>query len=782
MPDVIPADQVTSFFGVGQSSTPTADLPDVISASEASNFFGPSKTETPTANKPFRYDVPTIQSTTETSEQKNERIATSDAEIQKQAKKARSPLGFLANAGKAAGETIASAEVALGNTIAGTKNTNKNSQSYVDTLKTYDDSLVSLTKQIRAADQAGTDSTKLKQIYNDTADKRNQAQAEYEQMSGVTKKTTGQVLGELGGVALDTLSAGTYGEATKGAKAFSLLPKSPTIVKAAGTVAKDVVEGKILPETTGLFTKKGALNIAKGAANGYAYDVAGNAREGDTGTSVFKPGLGTIIGAGLPALFEGSQSVKNVTSRSKAIDSLEQKYEEIFSGTKTGKKRLDKSGVMTDLKNKAGTDGRTPQRVLAENGIIPEQSGTKFDTFGQAENFRQTVAPLQEANRAALAEVETGVPKTSLHEMEEQAVARAKSAENIDSGKAPGMEKEIRQAFADLRSVYGDEVSLTKLDEIKSARWKRAPFDSTRPLQSDANYTIAKTAQQKIEQVANDAGYGEVAQLNREIGDRLEAAKHLESLNGNTIKGGRLGKYVAGTIGATLGHTLPGKVLGWFGGNLVADILMSQSVAGPVKRLILNNLETKNPEAYAKAIAWLETQGAKRSQRLLLPAGRVAEETSPTLFVTPKGKTTPVMQEATDLVATESGNAKKPQFGKSKSYQGIYDEPYAKPNEMPVIKTGAKPKAPAGAMEQGSSSPTVYTPEPKPTVAPKPKKTPERYIAPEDLPVIDYGRPVKKGPTRVMEPMQSEKKNIRYKSHTSSETAKKSRPLAPKRK
>jgi len=309
--------------------------------------------------------------------------------------------------------------------------------------------------------------------------------------------------------------------------------------------------------------------------------------------------------------------------QSKAVDELEATYEEILTGTVSKNKKFDRSQSAARNKNKAGTEGQPPQRILAEQGIIPNQEGSRFRTTDQAEVLRRKIAPLREANRRALREVQQSTDPADLYVIEEMAKKMAQNSDNVNAGTAKDLVKEIEQEFANLREQYGDTVVLTTADDIKSARWGQTKFDSTRPFRGDGNYLIGKSFQQYIEDAARGAGFEDVAQLNRVIGDRLEAARTLQSLDGQTVKGGRLGRYMARISGGILGApggTL-GSILGMAGGDMVANILISNSVAGPVKRLILKGMQESNPVAYDRAVKWLEDKGLERDMQLRLPAG-----------------------------------------------------------------------------------------------------------------------------------------------------------------
>lgn len=307
----------------------------------------------------------------------------------------------------------------------------------------------------------------------------------------------------------------------------------------------------------------------------------------------------------------------------KAVDDLESKYVEIATNYQGVKKKFNKAQAKTQIYEQMGLEATDPARVLAQQGIIPKQSGAKLDTLEQAEQFRESTFKLKNINREGIKEVEKITDPISWDEIQADAIARARTQRNIDAGTADTLENEIIGEIAALKKNYGrNTVSLSELDNIKSARQSKVKFDSTRPYLSDVNYIIGKTAQDTIEKTANKAGYSEVAQLNRHIGDRLQAADFLQSLDGKTVKGGRLQKYVFQTIGSTFGTSPLGKILGALGGDLVSDILISNAISNPVKRSILSQIKQEDPKAYKRAIEWLAKNKINPRTPLMLPAGK----------------------------------------------------------------------------------------------------------------------------------------------------------------
>ena len=392
----------------------------------------------------------------------------------------------------------------------------------------------------------------------------------------------------------------------------------------------------------------------------------------------------------------------------KAVAGLEDTYTELLTGTKGRNAKLFKSQQATIAKNAGGTVGKPPEKILAEAGIVPRTGArSRLETLEQAADFKKSVEPLAKINRSALREVEQATQPIALDDLETQALKLARSTRNIDSGAAPDLTKEVKASFQALREEYGPTVSITKLDDIKSARWGNVKFDSTRPFRSDADYLIAKAAQGTIEDTAAAAGFDDVAQLNRLIGDRLEAAKFLASIDGQVMKGGQLKRYVFSAVGSTFGNTIPGKIAGALGGDLVAKILIDNSVAGPVRRLILRGIEQQDPAAYTSALKWLDDQNVIRSARLALPAG------TPGANVINEGRPIIAAQPGTrdfvgkDVAVSRYTPAPKPAGTPARPAVMDLPEPYVPHDQLPVIDAG--PKAPASPLPIAKGAPAVFS-------------------------------------------------------------------------
>lgn len=234
-------------------------------------------------------------------------------------------LGTIKNTGKEIFNTVSSSEQALGNTIGNiaatdeaTKLANQSSQSNAQMG-------ILFLRHIKENQSLGKDTTQLKQAYNQWRQKQPDGQSLPE------LPTNEQAAGQLAGVALDLLTAGSYGKGTVGMESGKLATQGAVSNLVAKTGIPSTPFQKTLPnivqglsdvasKTKGLFTKQGATAVAKGAGVGYGYDVSqglqGNRGEDRTGTNAFIPGMNTLIAGGIPAVAGFAQSVKNVVSPS----------------------------------------------------------------------------------------------------------------------------------------------------------------------------------------------------------------------------------------------------------------------------------------------------------------------------------------------------------------------------------------------------------------------------------------------------------------------------------
>lgn len=358
---------------------------------------------------PFKYDVPT---TPEDQQAKIIRYQAEATQAQKEAKKASSPLGFAKNFGKAVVETVAPAEVGLGKTLAGIAGTNSYADTYAKTINDLNTTLVNTQKQIKRDELAGKDTSKLKRIYNDTVDMIEKNKKELSALTEPTNKTVGQVAGELGGTAVDLLTAGTY---SRGLKTGSLSKALPSV----------------LPEGAGkLLSRQTAKDMLGGAAAGYAFDVTSGMRGergGDrTGAKSLIPGMGTAIGIGAPGVIRSAESAVNAGKNAfrklipseesvttKVIDYYRRAVKPSIANKKTSAQvaQYEKqavNGIKSIVDNKANLRfvdangeviiGRTPESLEEFSSAIGQTKKTiynQYDTLATQAKDAQAVVDME---------------------------------------------------------------------------------------------------------------------------------------------------------------------------------------------------------------------------------------------------------------------------------------------------------------------------------------------------------------------------------------------------
>lgn len=142
-----------------------------------------------------------------------------------------------------------------------------------------------LIEAIKKNKAQGRDSTRLMEQYRQI----NGSLPKIEELNPVITKTNKQVLGEAAGTLLEATAGASA--ATKEAQSFQLAEKSiaPELIK-SGTIAASRKAAAI----------QAAKSVAAGTAQGYAWDVSSNLRQNKDNKDVFKPGIGTAIGAAIP--------------------------------------------------------------------------------------------------------------------------------------------------------------------------------------------------------------------------------------------------------------------------------------------------------------------------------------------------------------------------------------------------------------------------------------------------------------------------------------------------
>ena len=443
--------------------------------------------------------------------------------------------------------------------------------------------------------------------------------------NGTSTKSSLQQLGDLGMSALWFLPFGDIAEgATDVARAgLGLAEGSEDTAAALAEAAPESAEAAENAAQVGkaATTASRIGNVATGLGVGYGANVASNLAQGQTGAAAFKPGLQTVIGGALPIAGEGLGSIYNkFFGQQSMVNQIQSAYEDAEGATKSGIKAASK------------VEGRGMQAMpefLANAGILPETeelNGRRVFTTGadsqSQEIIQQRMSDLTNLRDQAIAKAGTNVPATS---EDIRAAALAQATSEFSGTARDNAINRINQEFDSFKaqSAGGDGVTtLTGANEIKMALNKLAKYNATIDTASNrTNKIMASAAQKYVEDMAEENGLPGVGELNKIIGQHAEAIKFLDRINGQTIKGGRIGKYLSEGVGALVGNSVGNAVGGMVGapsigagvgtlagagaGNLFSKFLQNFVSGGTISAAAIGRMAAQDPQVVQSFLDYL---------------------------------------------------------------------------------------------------------------------------------------------------------------------------------
>lgn len=532
----------------------------------------------------------------ETSADRQNRLSQYQSEqvaYDKEAEKANSVGGFLSAFGKAIVKNIAAAEVGLGKTIAkigiaGSKETKSLEEAYA----TGQNLQADLLKAINENKKKGLDTSRLEQAYNRQTSSMKPTQSELTDRRNLP--TTSNVVGQIGGTALDLLTAGTYGKAAQGTKSFKLgnqvsqftpsgiVPDSftPNSVQAVKNLAQ---------KPAGLFSKQGVSNIAKGAGIGYAYDVtrglSGDRGENRDEAGAFIPGAGTAFGAGVPLATALIKTLQNVGTKAGRTEATISKRVSTLNELQISNKKLDQA--INDANSKLNAnlpEGLDPVDVkdfIAKSDVLNgavDTNGT-VNTRNALDNFDVMMRPYEAKVREALVKEKTALP---IKDLQSLITEKAKDA-GVPGASFRTLENEIKKEIAGL-AKFADEsgnIPLSALHDSKVYRYQHNNYTDTTA--NSISKAVANILKEIVEENATSL---DVKQYNTGLSQLYSIRNVIKALDKRKVEGGRLGRHFSSVIGGAAGSAFGplGTIAGAETGAAVKGIQMSQKFGGNVNQ------------------------------------------------------------------------------------------------------------------------------------------------------------------------------------------------------
>lgn len=361
----------------------------------------------------------------------------------------------------------------------------------------------------------------------------------------------------------------------------------------------------------GLLGKLGARAL-EGAATGYTADVGSKLAEGKSVAGSLKPGAGTFVGAaGGPILGKIGDKVSSKFTQEGALSSIQKNIEKTLVANKPGRR----------LVNTAKSQGHNPAELIAKSGAVPDVIDGKFVTVPQQEYLQGRIGQLGEARAEALDAMGTRI---GLNELRDEALAASRDPYIIASGQSGKIKSQINRIFDDFKRNFGEDMSVSDLEKIKEAQAKASGiYKRTGQIGEDnASSIIGDISRKKIEDIADKSGFGGMQEFNHYIASHYKALDALKAIEGQPVKGGRLGNmlrgHAAGTAAAMVGSTAGGPMAGAAGflateaaNKVLSKILGDTALSNPLKDAILKRIEMANPGIVEKLQQFSGTQGKK---------------------------------------------------------------------------------------------------------------------------------------------------------------------------
>lgn len=366
--------------------------------------------------------------------------------------------------------TVTSSEQGFGASIGDALYSGKATDVVVKAQKEHADAIQSLSELRKRQKAAGKDTTHtdnlLKQMLSETRS-GNVPGSNIGEIIPSINKSTGQILGEAGGVALDIASAGSYGNAAKRTTTGQLFIKTAaekTADKVAAETAKDVFKAAPLSEKLATIGKKTVVKSVIGAGTGYGYDVSQNLQSGKTGKEAFKPGMGTLLGGTIPLAVGGIQASVAITKSTapKFINSLIKPKQADFSYGKDPGRTVSEMGITgNNMDDFAQNIGNKKNEVGTQLGAIYSNPANASITINASDEIAKLDTAIEKASKGG--KQNQGIV-TALQDTKDALLYEHKNVDGVITrvGDTPrDLSKLSPQEAFDLKKVIAEQTKFT---------------------------------------------------------------------------------------------------------------------------------------------------------------------------------------------------------------------------------------------------------------------------------------------------------------------------------
>lgn len=276
--------------------------------------------------------------------------------------------------------------------------------------------------------------------------------------------------------------------------------------------------------------------------------------------------------------------------------------------------RYSKTSAILDMaENVHNTD---PVGVLASYGknIIPALDNGKITSAAVSDvnsTLKQGIKFLSNLKSDALFLDDTVIPYDQYRQFVSDTLEAEAARASWPAAYLNKVKTQVDSILSERASSYDSGLSVSEIDKLKTADTSLSrSYRNTDKFQYDG-YGILGKANRGLVDMLSDAP---VRELNKLIQSHYDAIDLVDSLLGRTPHGGRLtalaeragGGAVGALLGANAGHPFIGYVGGRVAGGVIDSLFSSNFISNPLKRLIINGAEIKDPAVVANIRKYID--------------------------------------------------------------------------------------------------------------------------------------------------------------------------------
>lgn len=323
-------------------------------------------------------------------------------------------------------------------------------------------------------------------------------------------------------------------------------------------------------------------------------------------------GLTPVIGKGLTKIKNDIKSVANTDIRGNASKTLQDKFLKDSKADWEKPTTIAKStyNKATQVFKNAAEDGHDIADTLVKNKIsLPDNvDDGVFQTADTAEKIRSDAGQMsKDLLRPSLEKADIGVARTPIDEIKAQTIKDIKESKGITTGDKKAQIAKAESEAQALMEKYPEGMSLTDMHDEKITYASNGGYKPVGTVDDNntasMNRSFGRTLAKQVETKApSDVP---VAEFNAELTKQYQAADYLDALNNKKAPVSLMTKFSRGAakvvgakVGTVFGGGLPGTLAGYQLGGALENML--ESLPNNIKASFLKNLETTQPEIFAK--------------------------------------------------------------------------------------------------------------------------------------------------------------------------------------